>query len=132
MWMVRWFVIVLTMFLLIVFVQKNSDIDPIRLQYLFGWEAEGLNPLLCMLVAFVLGFITCFVISLFNFFNMRSDMSARDKLIKNLKQELNGYRNQSLALNEEAEKTVFLKKSDVNADPSENAESRTPGTNEQE
>jgi hypothetical protein len=64
---------------------------------------------MAMFFAFVGGFLTWFIISILNFLRMRSELSAKDKIIKNLKEELNDYRNESLSLGD-ADKTVILKK----------------------
>lgn len=101
MWMIRWFLIAVALFGTILFIYENRNLDTVSINYIFG-ETGDLSPLLLMLLAYFAGLLTWFVISLFNFFKMRSELSSRDKLIKNLKQELNEYRSQSLALDHDA------------------------------
>jgi len=112
MWMIRWFLIVVIVVFVSLFIGNNHELPKVSINYLFG-ETEEISPLLIMFFAYLAGFLTWFIISLFNFFKMRSDLAAKDKLIRNLKQELNGYRNQALALDED--KTMIFKKSDVSA-----------------
>lgn len=107
MWIIRWFLIAFGVVLVSFFIGRNMKLEPISIDYIFG-ETDEMSPLMVMFFAYVAGFISWFVISLFNFFKMRSELAAKDKLIKNLKQELNSYRNQSLNFNEESEKTVVL------------------------
>jgi len=108
MWMIRWFLLVIVIIGIAVFIGLNgTDQQEVKLNYLFGEKV--MTPLTLMFFSFVAGFLIWFVISLFNFLKMRSELSARDKVIKNLKEELNDYRNESLAL-EDADKTVVMKK----------------------
>jgi uncharacterized membrane protein YciS (DUF1049 family) len=110
MWIVRWSLIAIVVILISFFIGKNIDPQAeqqVTIHYIFG-ETEPLPKLMVMFLAFVAGFVTWFIISLFNFFKMRSELSAKDRLIKNLRQELNGYRNQSLNVNDDADKTVII------------------------
>jgi len=107
MWIIRWFLIAFMIVLISFFIGRNMKLDPISIDYILG-ETDEISPLMVMFFAFVAGFLSWFVISLFNFFKMRSELSAKDNLIRNLKQELNSYRNQSLTINDESEKTVLL------------------------
>jgi len=110
MWIVRWLLIAVVVIMISFFIGKNIESEAeqqITINYVFG-ETSPLPKLMVMFFAFVAGFLTWFIISLINFFKMRSELSARDKLIRNLKQELNSYRNQSLTLNDDAEKTIII------------------------
>jgi uncharacterized membrane protein YciS (DUF1049 family) len=108
MWMVRWFFIVVIIIFISVFISKNMGLPAINIDYIFG-ETGDVSPLMAMFFAFVGGFLTWFIISILNFLRMRSELSAKDKIIKNLKEELNDYRNESLSL-DDADKTVIMKK----------------------
>jgi uncharacterized membrane protein YciS (DUF1049 family) len=108
MWIIRWSLIAAAVVLVSFFIGMNMKSDQqITVNYIIG-ETELMSPLVVMFFAYVAGFLTWFIISLFNFFRMRSELSAKEKLIKNLKQELNGYRSQSLNLGEDADKTVIV------------------------
>ncbi|MFH0919556.1 MAG: LapA family protein [Fibrobacterota bacterium] len=113
MWMVRWFFIVVIIIFISVFISKNMGLTPVNIDFIFA-ETGEISPLMAMFFAFVSGFLTWFVISIFNFFKMRSELSAKDKVIKNLKEELNDYRNESLSM-EDADKTVLMKKESASA-----------------
>lgn len=95
MWIIRWFFIALILFIAILFVVKNQGLQPISIDFVF-YKTEEISPLTALFFSFITGFLTWFVISLFNFMKMRSDMLSKDKTIKNLKNELNEYRNASL------------------------------------
>jgi len=108
MWIIRWSLIAAAVVLVSFFIGMNMKSDQqITVNYIIG-ETEQMSPLVVMFFAYVAGFLTWFIISLFNFFRMRSELSGKDKLIKNLKQELNGYRNQSLSLGDDVEKTIIV------------------------
>ena len=109
--MIRWFFIALVLFIIILFLMYNQGLDPISIDFIF-YKTEVMSPLTAMFFAFVAGFLTWFVISLFNFMRMRSELASRDKVIKNLKDELNGFRNASLSIHDIAEKTMVLNKKD--------------------
>lgn len=107
--MIRWFFIALVVAIISIFIGRNLGQNPITIDYVFG-VTEEMSPITAMFFAFVAGFLTWFVISLFNFMKMRSELSSRDKVIKNLKDELNGFRNASLSIHDIAEKTMVLDK----------------------
>jgi uncharacterized membrane protein YciS (DUF1049 family) len=110
MWIVRWFLIAVVVITISIFIGKNIESETeqqITINYIFG-ETSPLPKLMVMFFAFIAGFLTWFIISLINFLKMRSELSAKDKLINNLKQELNSYRSQSLNLNEDIEKTILF------------------------
>jgi uncharacterized membrane protein YciS (DUF1049 family) len=121
MWMIRWFFIALVIALISLFIGKNYDNEPVKIDYLFG-VTEEMSPLLAMFFSFVLGFLTWFVVSLFNFMKMRSDIASKGKLIKNLKEELNSYRNAALSVSEDAEKTVLVDRKKVGGATAEDVE----------
>lgn len=104
MWMIRWFFIAVVLFVMILFIMKNQALPVISIDYIFGRTGE-VSPLAAMFASFVLGFFTWFVISIFNFLHLKSEISSREKLIRNLKQELNDYRNSSLTMPDGADKT---------------------------
>ncbi len=99
MWMIRWFLIAFLVLAGSLFVGYNKD-GKGSISYGFGETGET-SILILLLIAFVVGFMTWFLISLFNFYKLRSELAAKNKLIDNLRQELNGYRNQSLTIEEE-------------------------------
>jgi uncharacterized membrane protein YciS (DUF1049 family) len=109
MWMIRWFFIALVVAIISIFIGRNLGQNPITIDYVFG-VTEEMSPITAMFFAFVAGFLTWFVISLFNFMKMRSELASRDKVIKNLKNELNGFRNASLSVPDIADKTMVLDK----------------------
>ncbi len=115
MWIVRWFLIAIIVICISLFIGKNIESEAeqqITINYIFG-ETAPLPKLMIMFFAFVAGFLTWFIISLINFFKMRSELSSRDKLIKNLKQELNGYRNQSLKGDDDFDQTISMETADL-------------------
>ena len=105
--MIRWFFIALVVVVVSLFIGKNMNHEPISIDYVFG-ETNEMSPLMGMFFAFVTGFLTWFVISLFNFLKMRAEIASKDKLIKNLKEELNDYRNASLSIQDRAEETLVI------------------------
>lgn len=110
MWMIRWFLIAMVVVFISLFIGKNLNPEnTISIDYIFG-QTDDISPLAVMFFSYVAGFLTWFVISMLNYFKMRSELSSRDKLIKNLKQELNEYRSQSLVLDGEADKTQVIRK----------------------
>ena len=111
MWMIRWFFIAVVLFVAVFFIKNNQSLPTVSIDYVVGRTGD-ISPLTAIFVSFVLGFFTWFVISLFNFLNMRAEISSRDKLIRNLKQELNDYRNSSLTLPEGSDKTQIMGASD--------------------
>jgi uncharacterized membrane protein YciS (DUF1049 family) len=129
MWIIRWSLIAAVVVLVSFFIGMNMKSDQqITVNYIIG-ETEQLSPLVVMFFAYVAGFLTWFIISLFNFFRMRADLSAKDKLIKNLKQELNGYRSQSLNLGDDAEKTIIVDAGTMLKTP---VKEKEPGTEDQD
>ena len=115
MWMIRWFFIAVVLFVSVFFIKNNLNLPTVSIDYVIGRTGE-ISPLTAMFVSFVLGFFTWFVISLFNFLNMRAEINSRDRLIKNLKRELNDYRNSSLTLPEGSDKTQIMGVSAVDED----------------
>jgi uncharacterized integral membrane protein len=111
MWMIRWFFIVVIIIFISVFISKNIELPKLSIDYIFG-STDEMPALMAMFFSFVAGFLTWFVISLFNFFKMRSELSAKEKVIKNLKEELNDYRNESLSIDDH-DKTLVMKKEGV-------------------
>ncbi len=99
MWMIRWFFIAVALFVMILFIMKNQNLPVVSIDYILG-KTGDISPLTAMFVSFVLGFFTWFVISLFNFLRLRSELNSRDRLIRNLKDEINDYRNSSLTIPE--------------------------------
>lgn len=115
MWMVRWFLFVMAIIVIAFFIMLNSQAEQnVTINYLFGQKT--LSALELIFLSFTVGLITWFIISLFHFFKMRSELSGKDKIIKNLKEELNDYRNESLTL-EDAEKTIIMKKESASLQP---------------
>jgi len=106
--MIRWFFVAILLFFAILFIMRNQGMETLSIDYVFGKTGE-INPLIALFGSFVAGFFTWFVISLFNFLKMRAEISSREKLIRNLKQELNDYRNASLTLPETMEKTMIVR-----------------------
>ena len=107
--MIRWFFIALVVAIISIFIGRNLGQNPITIDYVFG-VTEEMSPITAMFFAFVAGFLTWFIISLFNFMKMRSELAGRDKVIKNLKNELNSFRNASLSVPDIADKTMVLDK----------------------
>jgi uncharacterized membrane protein YciS (DUF1049 family) len=99
MWMIRWFLIAVLVLALSLFVGYNKD-GTSTVSYGFGDTGET-SILVLLLIAFAVGFMTWFLISMFNFYKLKSELSAKEKLVENLKQELNSYRNQALTLDED-------------------------------
>jgi len=104
MWMIRWFFIAVLVLALSLFVGYNKD-GTGTISYGFGDTGET-SILVLLLISFAIGFMTWFLISMFNFYKLKSDLSAKDKLIDNLRQELNSYRNQALVIDETKEKST--------------------------
>jgi uncharacterized membrane protein YciS (DUF1049 family) len=96
--MLRWFLIAVLVLALSLFVGYNKDGTGI-VSYGFGDTGET-SILVLLLIAFAVGFMTWFLISMFNFYKLKSELSAKEKLVENLKQELNSYRNQALTLDD--------------------------------
>jgi len=107
MWMIRWFFIALIMGIIILFIVKNGNLEPFSIDYVFG-ETEDMSPLTALFLAYVFGFITWFVISLLNFLKMRAEIASKNKLIKNLKDELNNYRGAALSNVEDVDQTIVM------------------------
>ncbi|OGJ89496.1 MAG: hypothetical protein A2487_06310 [Candidatus Raymondbacteria bacterium RifOxyC12_full_50_8] len=110
MWAIRWFFIVGILFVAVVFIMSNRNLfegDPIEISFLI--KRVEWKPYFLMLVSFGAGFLTWFVVSLFNYFKMKTELSGKNKVIKNLKDELNDYRNVSLQAGaSDLEKTMII------------------------
>lgn len=107
MWMIRWFFLALILLISILFVTKNGDLEKISIDFVF-FKTEEMTPLVLLFLSYAAGFLTWFVISIFNFTKMKSELHGKEKLIKNLKDELTEYRNASLSLSSEDESTITV------------------------
>jgi uncharacterized membrane protein YciS (DUF1049 family) len=119
--MVRWFFVALVVFIAILFVMKNQGLDPISIDYVFG-KTEQITPVIALFYAFAAGFLTWFVVSLFNFLKLKAEIAAKNKVIHNLKQELSEYRNVALSDGTAPDKTLILSKKRDQPAPATGAE----------
>lgn len=108
MWMVRLFFMSLSVFLGVLLIVYNQELLNSRIEINFLVMKKSWSPFVAMLFAFAAGFLTWFIVSMFNYLKIRSQLESREKLIKNLKRELNDYRNSSLTLPEGADKTQVM------------------------
>jgi len=97
--MIRWFLIAVLVLALSLFVGYNKD-GTGNIHYGFGSTGDT-SILVLLLISFAVGFMTWFIISMLNFYKLKSELTEKDRLVQNLRQELNSYRNQALTLDEE-------------------------------
>ena len=103
MWIIRWVIIALAVVVLAVLIGLNKDLETFPINYVFG--EFSMSPLSLAFFSFVTGFLTWFIISLLHLFRTRNQLVEKERLILNLREELNAYRNESLNLTDDISKS---------------------------
>lgn len=98
MWVVRWMLsAVIILFVLGFAVQNNDPAQQVSLVFLKGkWETEPLPIWLITYASFAVGVLFWLIVSIFQVFQLRSQIRQVRKENKSIRQELDGLRNLSI------------------------------------
>lgn len=98
MWVVKWILsAVIILFVLGFAVQNNDPSQQVSLIFLKGkWETEPLPIWLVVYASFAIGVLFWLIVSIFQVFQLKSQIRLVRKENKNIRQELDGLRNLSI------------------------------------
>lgn len=98
MWVVRWMLSALIILFVLGFaVQNNDPAQQVSLVFLKGkWETEPLPIWLITYASFAIGVLFWLIVSIFQVFQLKSQIRQLRKENKNIRQELDGLRNLSI------------------------------------
>ena len=98
MWVVKWMLsAVIILFVLAFAVQNNDPLQQVSLIFLKGkWETEPLPIWLVTYASFAIGVLFWLIVSIFQVFQLKSQIRQIRKENKNIRQELDGLRNLSI------------------------------------
>lgn len=114
MWIVRWVFIAIFFAFIMIFISSNSGsqmmvpdtsyvngnevivgLKGITIDYVIG-KTDAISPLVLVTLSALFGFFACMILAIINYIKMNLKISEKEKIIQNLKTELNHQRNQSL------------------------------------
>jgi uncharacterized integral membrane protein len=102
MWIFRWVILLLVVFLLVGFLSQNSD-DKVMIR-LMGWESPELPLSFMLFLAALAGYIVSLLVAIINQIRLRAQISAMRRENREVREELDRLRN--FALEEEEFKDI--------------------------
>jgi uncharacterized integral membrane protein len=94
MWIFRWVILLLVVFLLVGFLSQNSD-DKVMIR-LMGWESPELPLSFMLFLAALAGYIVSLLVAIINQIRLRAQISAMRRENRAVREELDRLRNFAL------------------------------------
>ncbi len=95
--LLRWIVTILIMFLIVIFVIQNSNLNPpVKMKFFWIADVKEVDVLILVFVTFLLGLVIGFLVAGIQVLATKNDLRVLTNDLKKLKRETDLLRNQGL------------------------------------